>query len=104
MNTEEENHYKAVGWAVWTVLNTDMGLNRIITRANEKFGVQKAPLRRQIAREVGEDYLTKRAERMKKEGMKYAPADVKDKMKRSAKMHKEISQADQHVRDIWIQE
>ena len=90
----------AIGWATWTVENTDMGMARILKRASEKFEVKQSEVRRAIYDKFGEEYLSERAERMIAKGRQYAPSEVKEKMKSRSNVYKENQQAERHIRDI----
>lgn len=90
----------AVGWAIWTVQHTDMAMSRILRRASEKFGVPQAAVKRGIRARLGDEYLTQRAERMKAEGRKRAPSDVRDEMRRRSSLYGESHRAERHLREI----
>ena len=100
MNIEKDSLKSAVGWAAWTVENTEMGMARILRRASEKFSVPQTQIRKYIESAFSDEYLRDRAEKMKIIGRKYAPPEVKENMRRQAKLYKENVMAERHIRSI----
>lgn len=88
---------QAIGWASWTVQNTDMGFRRVLRRASNKFGATQADVERGVRSELGDEFLHQRGERLRR---KYAPQEVKESMKRKGRLYRDAKAGERHIFDI----
>ena len=93
----------ALGWAVWTIENTDMPQSRVVRRAAQKFGEPQAAIKRGLEERLSPEFLADRSARMRRQGWERAKAqnpEIAAEARRRSRMIQDAKRAERHVQDI----